>query len=177
MYLISVYFDEKTSRRIQRYIDLAAEKTGNHFMIEGQVPPHMTISAFETRKEEAALEALECVSKRLKKGTVTWASVGQFFPYVLFLQPVLNEYLHNMAEVVSDELKGVDDIKISPFYQPFQWIPHVTIGKMLSKEEMQVAFEVLQSHFGVFEGAVVRIGLARTNPHRDIKTFTLSEED
>lgn len=173
MYLISVYFDEKTNRRIQRYIDLVAEKAGNLFMTEGQVPPHMTISAFETQREEVALEALGRVSKRLGKGTLTWASTGQFFPYVIFLQPVLNAYLHNIAEVVSEELEGVDDIKISPFYQPFQWIPHVTIGKTLSKEEMQVAFEVLQNHFGVFEGTVVRIGLAKTNPHLDIKTFTL----
>ena len=173
MYLISVYFDEKTNRRIQRYIDLVAEKTGNLFMTEGKIPPHMTISAFETQREEVALEALGRVSKRLGKGTLTWASTGQFFPYVIFLQPVLNAYLHNIAEVVSEELEGVDDIKISPFYQPFQWIPHVTIGKTLSKEEMQVAFEVLQNHFGVFEGTVVRIGLAKTNPHLDIKTFTL----
>ena len=177
MYLISVYFDEKTNRRIQHCIDLVSEKTGNHFMMEGRVPPHMTISAFETRSEEAALEVLERASKRLEKGTLTWASTGQFFPYVIFLQPVLNVYLHKLSEVVSEELKGIDDIKISSFYQPFQWIPHVTIGKTLSKGEMQVAFGVLQNHFEVFEGTVVRIGLAKTNPHRDIKTFTLNEED
>lgn len=173
MYLISVYFDEKTNRRMQRYIDLVAEKTGNHFMIEGQVPPHMTISAFEMQREEEALEALERIANRLEQGILTFASAGQFFPYVMFLQPVLNEYLHNLSEIVFEELKWVEAIKISPFYQPFQWIPHVTIGKTLPKEEMKMAFEVLQNHFGVFEGTVVRIGLAKTNPHRDIKGFAL----
>lgn len=172
MYLISIYFDEKTNQKIQRYINLLAEKTGNDFMIEGQVPPHITVSAFETQREKQAIEALEQMAKRLEQGNITWASVGQFLPYVIFLQPVLNKYLHKMSKVVWEELTVVDDIKVSSFYRPFQWLPHATIGKTLSKEEMQVAFEVLQNHFGVFEGTVVRIGLAKTNPHRDIKTFT-----
>ena len=32
---------------------------------------------------------------------------------------------------------------------------------------------VLQDSFGMFEGEVVRIGLAKPNPHRDIATWEL----
>lgn len=42
MYLISIYFDKQTNKTLQWYIDKIAEKTGNHFMIENRVPPHMT---------------------------------------------------------------------------------------------------------------------------------------
>jgi hypothetical protein len=38
---------------------------------------------------------------------------------------------------------------------------------------MKTAFEVLQDSFGMFEGEVVKIGLARPNPHRDIATWEL----
>ena len=34
MYLISAYFDEKTNRIINRYINQIAAKTGNPFMTE-----------------------------------------------------------------------------------------------------------------------------------------------
>ena len=44
MYLVSVYFDDKANRVLQRYIDQVAERTGNAFMTEKNVPPHMTIS-------------------------------------------------------------------------------------------------------------------------------------
>ncbi len=176
MYLVSIYFDEKTNRKIQRYINQVAETTGNSFMIDEHVPPHMTISAFETRCENAAIEALEHIATRLQQGEITWASVGQFFPYVIFLQPVLNSYLHELSKIVYEELEK-EDVNISPHYQPYQWLPHATIGKTLSQEQMQKAFEVLQTHFGVFDSTVVRIGLAKTNPHRDIKTFTLNTED
>ena len=43
MYLISIYFDEKTNKILQRYIDRIAEKSGNSFMIENKVPPHIIL--------------------------------------------------------------------------------------------------------------------------------------
>ena len=173
MYLVSIYFDEKTNRRVQHYIDKVAEKTGNTFMLDGKVPPHITISAFETQDEAAAIESLERALARLRQGTLEWVSVGEFFPYVIFLIPVLNEYLHEMSVIVNDELSNTNGIKISPYYRPFQWLPHTTIAKKLSKEEMQIAFEVLQNSFGMFEGEGVKIGLAKPNPHRDIATWEL----
>lgn len=173
MYLISIYFDKKTNRKIQHYIDKVAKKTRNTYMVDGQVPPHITISAFETLNEKCAIEALEHAIEKLRKGKVEWVSVGQFFPYVIFLEPVLNQYLHNLCSCVNNELSHTDTIKISPYYMPFQWIPHTTIAKKLSKEEMKIAFEVMQESFGMFEGEVVKIGLAKPNPHRDIATWEL----
>ena len=173
MYLLSIYFDEKTNKIIQRYINQVAEKTGNRFMTEGSVPPHITISAFETQDEKSAIEELDSLVKELRKGNLTWASVGQFFPYVIYIAPVLNEYLQGLSKQMYDNLSALDGIFISPYYQPFQWLPHTTIAKKLSKEEMQIAFEVLQNSFGMFEGEVVKIGLAKPNPHRDIATWEL----
>lgn len=173
MYLVSIYFDEKANKKIQQYINKVAEQTGNTFMLDGNVPPHMTVSAFESLDEKLAIDALERTVAKLKSGPLEWVSVGQFFPYVIFLTPVLNEYLHEMSVRIYDELSQIEGIMISPYYQPFQWLPHTTIAKKLSKEEMQTAFQVMQNGFGMFEGEVVRIGLAKPNPHRDIVSFEL----
>ena len=173
MYLISIYFDEKTNRKLQRYINKVAEQTGNTFMLEVNVPPHITISAFETIDEQTAIDAMNRIVNKLQCGLLEWVSVGQFFPYVIFLSPVLNEYLHKMSVQISSELEKTDGIKISPYYRPFHWLPHTTIGKTLSKEEMKVAFYVLQNNFSPFSGEVVRIGLAKPNPHRDIASWVL----
>lgn len=173
MYLVSIYFEEKTNKQIQRYINKVAEKTGNTFMVDGNVPPHITVSAFETTNVDVAIQALEKVVKQIESDEITWASAGQFFPYVMYISPVLNQYLHDMVQKIFDGLKDIDGIVISPQYQPFQWIPHTTIGKKLSKEEMKTAFQVMQDSFGVFDGKVVRIGLAKPNPHRDIASWEL----
>lgn len=173
MYLVSIYFDEKTNKHIQRFVNQVAERTGNCYMLDGNVPPHITISAFETQDEGAAIEALDSLTSELHAGSLTWASVGQFFPYVIYMAPVLNEYLHKMSVSAYETLSVLEGVLVSSHYQPFQWMPHTTIAKKLSKEEMQVAFEVLQNGFGMFEGEVVRIGLAKPNPHRDIATWEL----
>ena len=155
-------------------IKQVAEKSGNTFMIDGNVPPHITVSAFETFDENAAVDVLEKVVNELKSGELQWASVGQFFPYVIFAAPVLNEYLHDMSVKVYESLNSLDGVKISPYYRPFQWLPHTTIGKKLSKEEMKVAFDVMQNSFGMFKGQVVKIGLAKTNPYREVVNWELN---
>ena len=176
MYLVSIYFDDQTNQRIQQYINQVAERTGNHFMLEGNVPPHITVSAFETKDEERAVCVLQEVAERLQSGTLQWASVGQFLPYVIFLAPVLNGYLHEMSQAIYDRVTKIDDVNVSPYYQPFQWLPHTTVGKKLTQEEMQVAFELLQGSFGMFSGEVTEIGLAKTNPYRDIVRWKLNKE-
>ncbi|MBQ8804436.1 MAG: 2'-5' RNA ligase family protein [Tyzzerella sp.] len=173
MYLVSIYFDEKTNKRIQQYINAVAEKSGNKFMLDGNVPPHITVSAFETRDERAAIAVLEQAVSELQQGELQWASVGQFFPYVIYIAPVLNEYLHGMSEKIYRSLSGVEGILVNQYYKPFQWLPHTTIGKKLSKDEMSMAFEILQNSFGVFNGEVVKVGLAKPNPHRDIVTWEI----
>ena len=175
MYLISIYFDEVTNRKIQGYIDAVAKHTGNTYMIDGKVPPHITISSIEAKEDkesEIILQLKDCV-KQLARGKLQWVSVGTFLPYVLYLTPVLNEYLHGISSRIYESLKEIEDINISKYYRPFQWLPHTTIGKKLSQEEMKKAFAVMQKQFAPFSGTVTKIGLARTNPYGDIVIFEL----
>lgn len=176
MYLVSLYFDEKTDKTIQRYMDIVAEKTGNTFMLDKNVPPHLTISAFETKQEEEAIVCLDDVVYQMKCGRLQWVSVGGFLPYVIYIAPVLNEYLHELIEKTYEVIRKVPEIKMSPYYKPFHCLPHTTIGKKLTKQEMQIAFEVMQSQFQVLEGTVIKIGLASTNPYREIKTWELKQD-
>ena len=173
MYLVSLYFDEKTEERIQVLIDQVAEKTGNTFMVDGKVPPHMTVCEFATQEEEKAIEYLKNAVANLKQMEVQFVSVGTFLPYVIFLAPVLDKELFNTSLATYLNLSKIEDCSISKYYQPFQWMPHATIGKKLSLEEMRTAFEVLQNQFGPFKGTITKIGLAKTNPYRDIAVFEL----
>ncbi len=173
MYLISAYFDEESNNRIQQYINQVAKKTGNTYMLDGKVPPHITISSFESKEMQQVIPLLEQTVSSLQQGTIQWTSVSAFLPYVLYLSPVLNAYLHGVSVEITSCLQRIEGIRLSPYYQPFRWMPHTTIGKKLSKEEMQIAFEVLQHQFGPFSGQITKIGLAKTNPYEDIVTFEL----
>ena len=173
MYLVSLYFDVKTNDRIQQYINTVAKRTGNTYMLDGKVPPHITISAFESKHEIQVIERLDECVKELQSGRIQWASVGAFFPSVIYLSPVLNEYLHQVSFTVYTALEGLEDTNIRKCYKPFSWLPHTTISKKLSAEEMKTAFAVMQESFGMFSGEGIRIGLAKTNPYEDLVTWEL----
>ena len=173
MYLVSLYFDEKTNKNIQNLIDKVAGKTGNDFMIAGKVPPHITVSAFETKRENEVLERLQIIVTDLTQSNLRWVSVGTFFPNVIFMTPVLNAYLQNMTQTIYGTIEDVDETIMNPFYLPYQWIPHTTIAKLLSKEQIRDAFGVLQEQFVPFEGTVTKFGLAKTNPYTELALFDL----
>ena len=175
MYLISIYFDETANLTINRYVRRVAEESGNDFMLVNDIPPHITLSAFEAQDEMAVIQELQEIVSNWKQDQIQYVSVGTFLPYVLYITPVLNEYLHNMTTSIYEKFHEKDGVKMSKCYRPFQWLPHTTIGKKLSKEEMLKAFEVMQKQFAVFDARVVKIGLAKTNPHRDIWTFELKK--
>lgn len=168
MYLISVYFDQKAEKTMERYIHQIADKTGNLFMTDNHVPPHLTISSVEARSAELLLPYVEKLQGQLSQGVVQFVSVGVLLPYVIYLTPVLNAYLQELSQKIYDTVSGIEEISVSKFYRPMQWLPHLTLGKTLTKEQMRIAFEVMQERFAPFDATVLKIGLAKTNPHEDL---------
>lgn len=174
MYLVSLYFDEKTNKKIQSYMECVVKYSGNSYMLDKNIPPHITLTAFESRADVACLvEALDKVISEQNPGLLHWVSVGAFFPKVLYLTPVLNEYLHSLSACVCAELASCNDTEIQFCYRPFGWLPHTTIGKMLSEAEMRAAFEGMQKSFSPFEGTVVKVGLSKTTPKEELKSWIL----
>ena len=71
-------------------------------------------------------------------------------------------------------------------FQNYALYPHLTVrqnimfplenlkGKnKLTKEQMLQGYEVLQNQFTPFSGRITRIGIAKTNPHRDIRVWEI----
>lgn len=173
MYLISAYFDEKAQKTMERYMRRIAEKSGNSFMTDNHVPPHLTISSVEARSGELLIPYVEKLRGQLLQGDVQFVSVGMLLPYVLYLTPVLNRYLQDLSQKIFEAVSGIPEVSVSRFYQPMQWLPHATLGKTLTKEQMRTAFEVMQEEFAPFDANVIKLGLAKTNPHEDLWTLAL----
>ncbi len=176
MYLLSIYFEEHTTKRLQSMIDQVAKKNGNTFMVDGEVPPHITVSAFETMEIESVMQVLDETIKQMHVFPISLVSVGTFLPSVIYIAVVYDEQLHQISKLVYDALTTIDTISIQQRYRPFQWLPHVTIGKKMTPEQLLEAFRVLQNQFGVLRGKVVKIGLAKTNPYRDLIVWELPNE-
>lgn len=173
MYLISVYFDKKTENKISTYMKQIGKYTGNTFMLDGDVPPHITIAAFRAPSEECAREIFQKTKGKIHSGKVQWVSLGSFLPGVIYIAPVLNEYLHQLSVIYNKEMTCKETLWIDERYLPFQWFPHTTLAKQLTKEQLRCAFEVMQNQFGPFEGTVTSVGLAKTKPYENLEILKL----
>ena len=173
MYLVSVYFDDNTMRRIQGYINKVAKESNNKFMIDNNVPPHITISGFQSNNEEEVIEVLDKIIKNLGAGEIIVPSIGILKSSVIYLALVLNEYLHKLSVDINEGLSLIENIEMSRFYMPFNWMPHITIAKKLNREELFLGLDKLEKSFSVFSGSVTKISLSKTNPYKDICTWDL----
>lgn len=77
----------------------------------------------------------EVYKEKITQGFVCWASIGLFNPSVLFLAPVINEFLLKSCEIVNNLIKVVSGTESNSNYIPYQWIPHTTIAVKLSSQE------------------------------------------
>ena len=173
MYLISLYFDEISDRKIRSYMKQIARHAGNEAMIDGKVPPHITVAAFNASSERLAVELFEHISSNIYRNDLQWVSVGTFLPGVIYIAPVLNEYLQIISESIYKEIKHTEGVDPKGCYGPYEWFPHATLGKHLDKEQMRTAFKIMQDQFAPFTSQVVKCGLARTNPYTDIEICEL----
>lgn len=171
MFLISIYFDDETEKRLSALITRVAKATGNNFVLDNHIPPHITVAAVETKNEDELIERIEKLADGLSGGQIQFVSVGNFSTKVVFVQPVLNEYLHQLSATITRELEQMDETILSPYYRPYSWLPHCTVGKQLSKEQAKKALAELLEHFATINGSVTKIGVAKTNPHRDIRVW------
>lgn len=172
MYLLSLYFDEKTNQKIHSFMECAAKESGNTDMLDKEVPPHITLTMFESKmSEECLVRVLDKVLCDMKQGGLMWVSVGSFSAGTLFLAPVLSAYLQCLLERVYVALQSCEDTKVQECYRPFAWFPHTTVARRLSGEEMRDAFAALQRSFVPFEGKVVRIGLSTGSPKRELASW------
>ena len=176
------YFDENTNKILKHLQQRIADKTGNDFMIRNNVMPHLTISAIEARNVDVLIPAFEKVcreklqpleEKGVVNNTINIVSVGQLFPRVIYAAPVFNEYMMDLSISIYNEFATIPETNISKFYQPYSWMPHITLGKCLDKEQMRQAFAVLQDLFMPIDGRITKIGLSTVNPYREVMSVAL----
>ena len=61
MYLVSLYFDKQTDYILSNLMKQIAKKGGNSYMLERQIPPHLTIGMVKQGKETDLLQHLACI--------------------------------------------------------------------------------------------------------------------
>ena len=142
-------------------------------MVANKVPPHITVADFNCADLSNVINSLEVCKDKIKRDFVYFASIGLFNPSVLFLAPVVNEFLVKSCERVNILINETTMINNNRNYLPCQWVPHSTIAAKLSSEELETAFSVTHNNFKAFGGYVTKLALVQNEPRHDIRVWNL----
>ncbi len=172
-YAVTLEFDKETANKIQALIDEVAEKTGCDYMKQSKIPPHVTVSALVSDNEEALISEMESIAETMKKDFIWFANIGVFNPFVIYLGPVMNEFLHNTCKTVNEGVLKYAEVGNRGNYLPYQWVPHAAIAVKLTPEALKEAFAIVQEKFSAFGATAEKIVLARAEPYEELRSWEL----
>ena len=170
---IILRFDEETENKIMEIIERIAQSCGNRYMLDEQIPPHLTVSYFCCERIEPVIDKIDAHISDFSRGEIRWTSLGAFVPQVLFAAPVLREYLMDMCVRINGLVEDISVVGDSGHYLPYQWVPHTTLATKLNQEELCTAFEISVKSFTAFAGEANRLVLAECSPYRAVKEWEL----
>ena len=172
-YAVTLEFDKETENKIQELIDEVAKVTGCDYMKQSKVPPHVTVSALVSDDEESLLLEMEKIAETMNKEFLWFANIGVFNPFVIYLGPVMNEFLQNTCRTVNERLLQYAEVGNRGRYLPNQWVPHAGIAVKLTPEALNEAFAIVQEKFSAFGATVEKIVLVRAEPYEELRSWNL----
>ncbi len=174
MFLISAFFDPLTNRVLQNLINGIADITGNQFMLEFNVPPHLTFLQIQTRTGQVQLEqAVKNLEGKLQSIPLVFTACGSEIPNVVYAKVRMTDELKTQLNLVYEEIIKIPDVKINPHYLPENIFPHVTLGKTLTREQQAAAMDYVKKNFSMFQGNISEVALTCGKPPYPLVYFSI----
>lgn len=175
-YAVVIYFDERTSEELRNTTKKVASYSGNFYMVETGIPPHVTIGAFSADNEIGLREMMGEFIHEFSGGEVVFDAIKTFEPKVLFLSPIKDEYLAAANRRLNEIMEGNFLPADHNYYLPEYWVPHLALAVKLEKEQMKTAKEAVDSLSLPIVAQVTKVALARCNPYEELAVWELERD-
>lgn len=175
-YAIVLYFDDTTNKIIGNMIERTATLSGNSYMLDINIPPHVTLGCFFCGEQSDLLEKIESFVKSVTPFKVTFHSTGAFEPYVLFASPVKDECLTQLNALLHESLLNSYKPAENTNYLPNKWMPHCSLAVRLDAEQFVKAKAIEAEIDFPFTALVTKIALAKCNPYNEVAIWKINEE-
>ena len=176
-YAVSLHFSQKVNEIVISTLQAIADETGNRFIIENKIPPHITIGAFHAAREDELklLQHVKEFARGQKAGSVQFSEVGDFNGKVLFLKPEKNRFLSKINKELHTLLLPQFEKAENGYYLPDIWFPHTTLATRLNQSQFSAAKEIAQKISLPLEAAIEELAVYQCSPFLELKKFGLSK--
>ena len=172
-YAIVLYFDDATNKTIGNLIERTAALSGNNYMLDIGIPPHVTLGCFFSDEQADLYEQVKSFAKGVTPFEVTFHSIGAFEPYVLFASPVKDECLSQLNASLHESLLDDYEPAENANYLPDRWMPHCSLVVKLDKEQFAKAQTIETEVKLPLSAQVVKIALAKCNPYSEVAVWEI----
>jgi len=174
-YAVIVYFDHKSEGKIRRIQNEVSRVTGNTYLSDNKILPHITLSLFSKESYQEILEDLAAFASELRDVSVSLSSIGIFnsSPAVVNLLPVVSDELirihTSLTGILSQHISDFD-----PYYERADWVPHCAVAVNINPNELTGAIETTCSLFTPMTCTFSTLSLVECNPYSKIADWKIS---
>lgn len=174
-YAVSLHFTPDVNKIITSAVKSIAEVTGNSFIIENKIPPHVTIGAFHAAKEDEVklIQMVDDFTETQNAGVVQFTEIGNFNGKVLFLKPEKDAFLSRINAELHTALLPEFEKAENGYYLPEIWFPHTTLATRLNPSQFEKAQEIAKQIKLSLEAIVTEISVYQCAPFEKLKCFSV----
>ena len=167
IYAIAIHFDVESTEKINEKIIEIAESNINPYMVNNKIPPHLTISLFETFDEFNREKFLKAIYLNTERESIEIYDIAMFEPKVIYYAPKKSDFLIELNQIATKKLIELG-IESDKYYLSDNWVPHIALGVQLTCSEIERAYEIVKKDFEAFTVRIEKIVLAKCNPYSEI---------
>lgn len=124
--------------------------------------PHITLAAYEVDSPTTYVKVLKELANQTEQFPIQLDVLGVFPENgVVFYAPRMSSALLDLHRKTIQVTHAISESNLSPFLQPNQWTPHVTIAARLSRDEVMTVvgacFDYWEPVRGHVHGLTVRV--------------------
>ena len=179
-YAITLYFDSRTNELILDAMREIATATGNNYMLDNSVPPHLSLGLFHAEEEKAGemVKLFEQFAEVLKSEdsnlSLNFNGPNNFADKVIYLSVSRDEPLMKLNRDLHQLFLPHFEAGDNRNYLPENWVPHIALAVKLSGSQFEKGFDVAKNFPLPKSAKITSATLARCNPYNEIVKIVLS---
>ena len=153
--------------------DIAAV-TGNNYMLDNSVPPHLSLGLFHAKEEKAGemVKLFEQFAEVLKSEdsnlSLNFNGPNNFADKVIYLSVVRDEHLMKLNRDLHQLFLPHFEAGDNRNYLPENWVPHIALAVKLGNQQFEKGFEVAKSFPLPKSARITSATLAKCNPYNEV---------
>lgn len=174
-YAVIVYLDHESEVSIHKIQSEVSRVTGNTYLSDNRILPHITLSLFSKESYQEILEDLASFAPELKDISISLSSIGIFnsTPAVVNLLPVVSDELIRIHENLKEKLsRYISDF--NPYYERANWVPHCAVAVNISPDELPGSIEITCRLFTPMTCTLRTLSLVECDPYSKVFDWNIN---